>query len=511
MTQSLGKIREVQAQISINKGSSGLILFLVALCVTVLTGYVLNVNWTPSAAEATPAVNAGVLGSHAPQVAPSFGFTQVAKKAMPAVVSIQVKQRLASSRGMGSAEEEFLKYFFGQRPRGMPRQDQRGPETPSGQGSGFIISEDGYILTNNHVVGKADQIEVKLNDGRTFDAELIGTDEKSDVAIIRIKGDHLPVLKIGSSDRLEIGEWVAAIGNPFGLSATLTVGVVSAKGRANMGITDYEDFIQTDAAINPGNSGGPLVNTQGEVVGINTAIYSRSGGYMGIGFAIPIQMALKIKEQLIDHGEVRRGQIGVYIQPLTPEVAERIGAPNQAGVLIADVMKDGPGDRGGIKAGDVVIEMNGKAVKSASLFRNKVALTGPGEAVKLKVIRRGKEHKLTITLSSLGGKRAPIKQRDRDDDKGSKINSFGFEVEALTPRRARQRRLDVTEGILITDVTRGSPAQLAGLKSGQVIISVNQKEVTDLKTFKREVKKSGSAVLLQVRGSRGVRFIVLSR
>ena len=457
----------------------------------------------PSAAHAEPAG----------EVAPSRGFSAVAKRTIPSVVAIQVKKRAprAAQGEGGSFEEEFLRHFFGYGSRGPQGQPPQGREEAAGQGSGFIVSDDGYILTNNHVVGGADEIEVKLEDGRTLPASLVGADEKSDVAVIKVEARGLPALKTGDSERLEIGDWVIAVGNPFGLSATLTVGVVSAKGRAEMGITDYEDFIQTDAAINPGNSGGPLLNIQGEVVGINTAIYSRSGGYMGIGFAIPIQMALKIKDQLIAYGEVRRSKMGVLIQKLTPEVAERLGA-SERGALIAEVLPDSPAELAGLKAGDVVLKMGEHALESSADFRNRVALTPPGERVALLVLREGKERVIEVEVEAMEGvKRGARAGKTATSSRASALSDFGLDAQAVTPDLARKLRLRRAVGVLITEVSRGGAAARAGLVAGQVILSVNQKDISDVESLGRELKRSGDAALLRVWSEEGVRFVVLSR
>lgn len=442
---------------------------------------------------------------------PQRGFTHVAKRALPAVVAIQIKKRAQQRSSMGGVEEEFLRHFFGRDFRGRPHGGDGGQGGEAmGQGSGFIISEDGYILTNNHVVGGADEIEVKLQDGRSLDAKLIGTDEKSDVAVIKVEERGLPSLKLGSSEDIEIGEWVIAVGNPFGLSATLTVGVVSAKGRANMGITDYEDFIQTDAAINPGNSGGPLLNINGDVVGINTAIYSRSGGYMGIGFAIPIQMALKIKEQLISFGEVRRSKIGILIQELTPEVATQLNAPSQNGALIAEVIPGGPAEQAGLKAGDIVLELNGHSLDSSADLRNRVSLTPPDEEIKLKVWREGKSINLGVQVEPMERQHTRT-QNKRQEKPKSATNAFGLEVEELTPKMAQKLGLRRTVGVLISDVSYGSAAQRAGLSAGQVILSVNQREVASVKSLTRHLKRAGNTALLRVWSNSGVRFVVLSK
>jgi serine protease Do len=294
--------------------------------------------------------------------------------------------------------DEFFRRFFGPRlpERGQPRKYRQ-----TGQGSGFIVSKDGYILTNHHVVGDADRITVTLSDGREFTAKTVGTDPKSDVAVIKIEADNLPILPLGDSDALEVGEWVMAVGNPFGLSHTITVGVVSAKGRSTVGITDYEDFIQTDAAINPGNSGGPLINLTGEVVGIITAIFSRSGGYMGIGFAIPVNMAKAIQKQLVETGKVIRGSLGVNVQNLSKELAESFGLDSTDGVLIAGVTKDSPADKAGLRRGDVIVEFNGRNIENVGQFRNLVALTIPGTKIKLVLIRGGKRSDLAVKLGRI--------------------------------------------------------------------------------------------------------------
>ena len=292
-------------------------------------------------------------------------FRSVAKKVSPAVVFIKVEKEIEQP-GMGNNPfegspfgDEFFRRFFGQMPQQRsPHQQQPQKRHSMGQGSGFIISADGYIMTNNHVVGDADKVSVQLLDGREYDAKIIGTDPPSDVALIKIDADEkLPFLKLGNSDKLEVGDWVLAFGNPFGLSHTLTAGIVSAKGRSGIGLNDFENFIQTDAAINPGNSGGPLVNLDGEVIGMNSAIYTRSGGYMGIGFAIPINMAKDIYQQLVEHGSVTRGRLGVLIQDLNKELAESFDIDQREGILIAQVMEDSPAEKAGLKQGDIILQL----------------------------------------------------------------------------------------------------------------------------------------------------------
>ena len=438
-------------------------------------------------------------------------FSEAAERVMPGVVSIKVMKRSRAPQ-TSRMEEEFLRHFFG---RGYPGRGQRGDgPAQQGQGSGFIIDREGYILTNNHVVGGADEIEVHLHDGRKLRAKLIGADDKSDVAVIKVEEPDLPTLKLGDSKPLKIGQWVLAVGNPFGLSATLTVGVISATGRAGMGITDYEEFIQTDAAINPGNSGGPLLNIKGEVIGINTAIYSRSGGYMGIGFAIPIHMALKIKDQLIKYGEVRRGKIGAYIQELTPQVSKSLGLKTTRGVLISDVIPGSPADSGGMVAGDVVIKLNGEAVESAASFRNRVSLTPPNSVATLRVIRRGEERSLKVKIGSLSDSQSSSPEKSRrasSSKRSSDVDKYGLEVEDVSRRKRRALKLRGEGGVLIAGVQPDSPAARAGLEIGHIILSVNQEKVRDVTSFKRVVKRSRGPLLLQVQSARGVRFIVLSK
>jgi len=368
-----------------------------------------------------------------------------------------------------------------------------------------VISEDGYILTNNHVVGGANEIEVKFHDGKTLSAKLIAADEKSDVAVIKVNsGTKLPFLPVGDSNQLEIGDWAIAIGNPFGLSTTLTVGVISAKGRANMGITDYEDFIQTDAAINPGNSGGPLLNIDGKVIGINTAIYSRSGGYMGIGFAIPINMALNIKDQLIKHGKVMRGKVGVYISEISEKLAKKFGLNSGKGIMIAEVMRGSSGEKAGLKAGDIVTHLNNKEINSSGQFRNQVSLTPIGQTIELSILRDGKNQKISVEIESLDD------PQEKRSAKRISSASYGLSVQDLTDRLARRLGVDPDEnGVVITDVESDSIAEQAGLRAGQIIKKVNQQTVSSADEFESVIKDSDGALLLLIQDRRGTRFIPL--
>jgi len=446
------------------------------------------------------------------------GFSGVATKARPAVVFIQVEKQIP----VGGPQmffnnpydlfDEGLLERFGF-PRGYNRRQpqRRQPQQmfkQMGQGSGFLISKDGYILTNTHVVGDVDKITVRLSDGREFTAKKIGADSKTEVALIKIEGIDFPTLAMGDPSKLEIGEWVIAIGNPFGLKETLTVGVVSAKGRNNMGITDYEDFIQTDAAINPGNSGGPLLNFDGEVIGINTAIFSQSGGYMGIGFAVPIDMALQIKNQLLSHGKVTRGYIGIYMNPaeLNEQMAQSFGYKEKTGVLIADVQKDGPADKAGLVSGDIIMEMNGKKITDQASFRRTIAAIAPKEKAKLLIFREGKTRTITVTVEELPDENGQVGSTEAPEATPEK---YGLDIQNVTPEIANRFNLEKTDGIIIAEVQQGSPAAEAGLQPGMIIVEINRKKVNNTREFMAELKRSDKGVLLRVKSERGTFFVTL--
>lgn len=436
-------------------------------------------------------------------------FRSVAKQVSPAVVFIQVEkeveQQTMGNNPFGNSPfgDEFFRRFFGQ-----PQQEnrQKAPKRhASGQGSGFIISPDGYIMTNNHVVGDADSVTVQLLDGREYDAEIVGTDPPTDVALIKIEADEkLPYLPLGDSDRLEVGDWVLAFGNPFGLSHTLTAGIVSAKGRSGIGLTDYENFIQTDAAINPGNSGGPLVNLDGEVVGMNTAIFSRSGGYMGIGFAIPINMAKSIRQQLVKSGSVTRGRLGVLIQDMTRELAESFDIDQREGILVAQVMEDSPAEKGGLEQGDVILSLNGNKVDKVASFRNKIAMTEPGTEVKLKILRDGKKKTLEVTIGTM-----------ETDSSGQPISNdalpeLGMKLQKLTEDLAEQFGYEGADGVLVTEVEAGSVAARAGIRRGDLIEEVNRTEVSEPAQVKKLIKATTKkTALLLVRQGDASRYLAL--
>jgi serine protease Do len=449
-------------------------------------------------------------------------FASVARAVSPSVVFIQVEGKASSPAITGFSspfgdewpfDNDLFERFFGEQFRGTPRQEApRGKRRTISQGSGFVfaskdglLSDKSYILTNNHVVENADKIRVKLKDGREFTAEVAGADPQSDVAVLEIDTGGLPALPLGDSSKLEVGEWVVAIGNPFGLSHTLTVGVVSAKGRTSLGINDYEDFIQTDAAINPGNSGGPLVNLDGEVVGINTAIFSRSGGYMGVGFAIPVDLAKGIANQLMDTGEVTRGYLGIVIQALTPELAESFDLGNKAGILVAQVTEDSPAAQAGLQQGDVIVAYQGKPVTDVGSFRNRVSLTLPGSREELTIIRGGKHRSIKVTIGELTKDKLIAKGPAQSTDE------LGLTVQTLTPQLAEQFDAKAVEGVVVTEVESGSIAATAGIEPGTVIVQVNRKPVKSAAEFKRAVDKSSGdkRVLLLLRKGDMQQYLVL--
>ncbi|WP_417913039.1 DegQ family serine endoprotease [Candidatus Electronema sp. TJ] len=448
----------------------------------------------------------------------SKAFSSVVKKAGPAVVYISVEKNIKrDSRRFEEmfGADEFLRRFFGdqfqqQRPQQpqSPQQPQR-PFKRQGAGSGFIISPDGLILTNNHVVEEADKITVKLADKREFNAKVVGTDPQSDVALIKIEGSNLPTLPLGNSNELEVGEWVIAIGSPFELSQSVTVGVVSATGRNKIGISEYENFIQTDAAINLGNSGGPLLNIKGQAVGINTAIFSGSGGNIGIGFAIPINMAKSIEEQLRSHGKVIRGWLGLIIQDVDDNLAQSFGLGKTEGILVSEVTSGSPAEKAGLKQGDVVLALNGSTLNDVSDLRNRIAMIAPGTAVTLDIIRDGRKQQVSVLIAeqpsdfSEGGK-SKMKQQD-----GSLMDKLGLTLQELTPELAEQFGYSKGQGVLVAEVEANSPADNVGIEPGQLIEEVNRVRVRSFSDLKDALKKGGSQVLLKVRAGEFSRYVAL--
>jgi len=435
-------------------------------------------------------------------------FVEISEKASPAVVTVFTDKvlkvnQMSNPFFFNSPFEDFFGDFFGRKQPQQPQQQQ--PEQREyhqrGMGSGVIISEDGYILTNNHVIADADTIQVRMSEKKTYAAKIIGTDPKTDIALIKIDAKHLPTIKVGDSDQLRVGEWVLAIGSPLSenLEHTVTAGIVSAKGRSNLGLADYEDFIQTDAAINPGNSGGALVNIDGELVGINAAIVSQSGGFQGIGFAVPINMAKQVMESLLKNGTVVRGYLGIYIQDVDENMAKAMDLPEPTGALVADLEKDGPGDKAGLKHGDVIIEMNGAKITSSTELRNTIASMAPDSKITLKVLRDGKEIELHAKLEKQ-------KAEETSPAAAQKIEKkLGFDVVTLTKDLAAKYELDRSlKGVVITEI-RSDEAYNAGLKEGDLIVSVNRQTVENVDDFSKAVAdlQKGDAVMLRVvRGER---------
>ncbi len=424
-------------------------------------------------------------------------FTSVAKKTIPRVVFIKAEGTGDSDNEKFNSVDPLSDDLF-QRFFGSPSKPKKKAE--SSQGSGFFVSSDGYIMTNAHVVSGASKITVSFDGGKELDATLVGCDAPTDVAVIKVEGKDFDFLPLGNSDDIEVGEWVVAIGSPFQLEASLTVGVVSAKGRQDLQITDFEDFIQTDAAINPGNSGGPLLNLEGEVIGINTAIVSKSGGHVGIGFAIPSNMARNVMNQIMDCGSVTRGFLGVSLQPVDKDIADAFHLEKAEGALVSEVVKDSPADKAGIKPGDIILEYNGAPVKTLGCFRNDISLKQPGSTVKLKINRKGKIISQDVKLGSASESLASV---------GVAVQKLGIEVEALTPELRKQLGYSKGEdGIVISKVKPGSPAALAGLRPGFLILAMNHKKVTTLSEVDEAAKAidSNNRMLLLVKHGALTRF-----
>jgi len=442
-------------------------------------------------------------------------FAEIAKEASPAVVSIRVEKTMESvpgfsfgdGDGQDPMEDLFNRFFRDRMPQGHPTPKSKPQRRPRAQGlgSGFVISPDGYILTNNHVVKDADKVKVQLTNGKEYTAKVIGADAPTDVAVIKVDANNLPTLKLGDSDELQVGEWVIAIGNPFGLTSTLTVGVVSAKGRSGLNIEDYEDFIQTDAAINMGNSGGPLLNVDSKVIGINTAIVSPSGGSLGIGFAIPINMVKTIYKQLIDKGSVTRGYLGIIIQQLTPELAKSFNLEIHKGILISEVATDSPAEKAGLKSGDVITELNDELAEDVGRFRSHVAALEPGTKADLVIYRDGKEKTVAVEIGKLPSD-AKIGLAESESD-----TNIGLQVQDLTAELAKRFGYESDKGVVVTEVEPGSPAAEEGVEPGMLIMQVERQPVTNVEEFQAAIKKlkSKNSVLLLVKQGKYSRFVAI--
>ena len=408
----------------------------------------------------------------------SNAFNQVAKKGKAAVVSISAVMHTQGPSQNPMYDDPFFREFFG-----IPKSKQK----RSGIGSGVIISEDGYILTNHHVIDHATEISITLADGREFDANIVGSDPKTDVALLKIDAKNLPIVYIGDSDALNVGDWSIAVGNPFGLAGTVTVGVISAKGRSGViDLDNYAAFLQTDAAINPGNSGGALLNIEGELIGINTAIFSRSGGYMGIGFAVPSNLAIRVMEDLRNYGEVRRGLLGVTIQPISDEIALQYNLSSKEGAFVVSVQPGSSADKAGVKANDIIIELGGVKVTDFLSLRSKVSALRIGQKEQLKVFRKGKEKTLSFTLTSNNKFIAK---------KSTHFDKIGLKVVKNDSTLQQKYNLSTKQGLVITSVKKNSPAYKKRLSEGHVILDINGQTIRSINEYKKIMNKSDMFLL----------------
>ncbi|HUU39935.1 MAG TPA: DegQ family serine endoprotease [Desulfatiglandales bacterium] len=437
------------------------------------------------------------------------GFSELAEEQGHVAVNISTTKTVQLRRSSPFQDNDQFRYFFGD--EFFRRFFGEIPEEQMKQrslGSGVVVTEDGYILTNNHVVADADEILVTFSENEQYEAKIIGRDPETDIALIKVKIEKpIQAAKLGDSDKLKVGDWVVAIGNPFGFGSTVTAGIVSAKGRV-IGAGPYDDFIQTDASINPGNSGGPLFNLDGEVVGINTAIVAPGGGNVGIGFAIPINMANWVMSQLKEEGKVTRGRIGALIQMVTPEIKEKFGLESEEGVLIADVTKDGPSEKGGLKRGDVIISFEGQNVKDMNNLLAMVAKAPIGKKVEIVAIRDGKKKKFTVKIEERKEelKTAEISSPETEE-------SFGLAVQELTPELAKSLSLEDQKGVVIAGVKRGSPAFEMGLERGDLVQEIEHEQVENMDGYIKimEKLKSKNQILMVVRHQGHTRYVVLKR
>lgn len=423
-------------------------------------------------------------------------YTTQTVKAAPALPQFNFN---GSPQQLPELFEQFFKNPH-QNKNGKPRTQKR-----TSLGSGVITSADGYILTNNHVIENADEIHIRFANHKEYEAKIIGRDKMTDIALIKIEPEgKLPFVNLGDSDTLRVGDWVVAIGNPFGFEQTVTAGIVSGKGRT-LGGGAYDNFIQTDASINPGNSGGPLFNLEGQMVGINTAIYSRSGGNIGIGFAIPVNMAKNVMTQLRASGQVTRGWLGVRIQTVNQDIAEQFGLNRPYGALVGQVDKESPASKAGIRQGDIITRFKGKEISEMTMLPTLVAQTAVGDKAKVTVFRKGKEKTLTVTIGKLKD------HADLSDEAAKETASLGMTVQELTPELAESMQIDQATGVLVTNVEEGSPAAMAGLKRGDLITEINQEPVTNIKSFGKQLaqSKNDKRILLLAQHGSNSRYVVI--
>ena len=437
-------------------------------------------------------------------------FASIVKKVSPSVVQVDVTVRAkqTSFQDQPFLDNPFFRRFFGDQFNQPGRQPRIEMPPQRGVGSGVIVTKDGYILTNNHVVDNADQVKVTLLDGREFTAKVVGRDPKTDVAVLKVDAKNLPAIQMADSDKIEVGDVVLAIGNPFGIGQTVTSGIVSATGRATLGL-DYEDFIQTDAAINPGNSGGALVDTEGRLIGINTAILSRSGGNQGIGFAIPTDLARDVMDQLVQNGKVTRGYLGVMIQDVTPALAKEFKLKNDKGALIGDVVSKGPADKAGLEDGDVVVKFDGKPVTDSRHLKLQVARVKPGETVPLEILRNGSAKALDVKIGQMPGSEE-VAQAENSSNADTEALK-GVAVTDLDNNAREQFKIpEDVKGALVADVAGNSAAREAGLKPGDVIVEINRKPVKDAEdAVKLTMNPKDKTTLLRVWSNGGTRWVVV--
>jgi serine protease Do len=452
------------------------------------------------AAAAPAGADARTIGTNQDSYAP------IVEKVAPTVVTIRSERRARAAQQFPFAQDPSFRRFFGER---MPQEQQPAPRREGGLGSGVIVSADGYILTNHHVVDGAEEITVELTDGRSFNARVIGTDAPSDLAVLKIDGRNFPALPLGNSDQVRVGDVVLAVGNPMGVGQTVTMGIISAKGRATgLGDGGFEDFLQTDAPINHGNSGGALVSTRGELVGINSQILSPSGGNIGIGFAIPTNMARHVFESLVSDGRVHRGMLGVTVQGVTADVARSLRLDTIGGALVSSVTPNGAAAKAGVQRGDVVTHINGVKVIDSNSLRNHVASLDPGSKVTLAIVRAGQQKTLTATLDELPSQTAAHMPSNDDDDR----SGAGLSVEPLTPQMAMRLGTEATEGLVVTNVDPAGAAADAGFRPGDVIQEVGGNKVGSVASLRRELAKAADrpALVLVQRGEASI-FLTLTR
>ncbi len=474
-------------------------LFIIVLVVCVLAGIVIGTNW--SVRRSPQFVVDGQ--NNASRITFDSGFSPVVEGVLPAVVSVSTTRIVrAQDSGMPFFDDPFFRQFFGQGE--MP------PQREQGLGSGVIVTNDGHILTNNHVVAGASEVIVLLNETQEIRAKIIGTDPQTDIAVLKVEAKNLHPLPLGDSARVKIGEFVLAIGNPFGVGQTVTMGIVSATGRGNLGIVGYEDFIQTDAAINPGNSGGALVDESGRLIGINTAIFTRGQGNQGIGFAVPSNMAKSVMEQIVRKGKVVRGYLGVGAQEVTPAVASAFKLKDTKGALVGDLEPDGPAAKAGIQRGDVIVSINGKPVQDSRDLRFTIASLSPGDDVRLGIVRNGESREITVRLSELptDGEEEP---RTFDTPEGP--GGLGIQVQALTDEIRQQLQLPQgARGVVVARVQPGGASADAGIQPGDVIQEVNRKPVNSVDDLRQAVRSAGDQPFVLLVNRQGqTSYVVIDR